>query len=154
MFFGLSTHGLCLQASRQLDPCIPFMAHNRAEAAVRVGICPIFISMPQGEFGSRGFILFPEEVPIGTIEVRSLSAACRIHLEYPNVATRHRNGMPATAWKKYVKTYSLKNLPPSVYSGTFLFSGLPVILLINAKHDMLIAPAPFLWGRRSLVVRR
>ena len=104
-------------------------------------------------FGSRGFYIVCEEVPLGTPEspliVCGLSDTLR---ECPNVA-KTRNGMPATAWKKYVN-FASKNLPPSVYSGTFLFSGLPVILLINAKHDMLIAPAPFLWGRRSLVVRR
>ena len=44
----------------------------------------------------------------------------------------------ATAWKKYVN-FASKNFPPSVYSGTFLFSGLLIILLINPKHDMLIA---------------
>ena len=37
--------------------------------------------------------------------------------ECPNVA-KTRNGMPATAWKKYVN-FASKNLPPSVYSGTF-----------------------------------
>jgi hypothetical protein len=46
--------------------------------------------------------------------------------------------MPATAWKKYTN-FASKNLPPSVYSGTFLFSSIPVILLIKAKQDMLIA---------------
>ena len=54
-----------------------------------------------------------------------------------------RNEMPAAAWKKYMN-FASKNLPPSVYSGTFLFSGIPVILLITAKHDMLIATVPFL----------
>ena len=29
-----------------------------------------------------------------------------------------RNEMPAAAWKKYVN-FASKNLPPSVYSGTF-----------------------------------
>ena len=57
--------------------------------------------------------------------------------ECPNVA-KTRNGMPATAWKKYVN-FASKNFPPSVYSGTFLFAGLLIILLIKAKHDMLIA---------------
>ena len=56
-----------------------------------------------------------------------------------------RNEMPAAAWKKYVN-FASKNLPPSVYSGTFLFSGLPVILLINAKHNMLIAAGSFYAG--------
>ena len=60
--------------------------------------------------------------------------------ECPNVA-KTRNGMPATAWKKYVN-FASKNLPPSVYSGTFLFSDISVILLINPKYDMLRAPIP------------
>ena len=60
--------------------------------------------------------------------------------ECPNVV-KTRNGMPATAWKKYVN-FASKNLPPSVYSGTFLFSGLLIILLITPKHDMLIVTAP------------
>ena len=38
--------------------------------------------------------------------------------------------------------FASKNLPPSVYSGTFLFSGLLIILLITPKHDMLIAAVP------------
>ena len=60
--------------------------------------------------------------------------------ECPNVA-KTRNGMPATAWKKYVN-FASKNLPPSVYSETFLFSGIPVILLITSKYNMLIATVP------------
>ena len=52
-----------------------------------------------------------------------------------------RNLMPATAWKKYTN-FAPKNLPPSVYSGTFLFSGIPVILLIPPKRSMLIATIP------------
>ena len=49
--------------------------------------------------------------------------------------------MPATAWKKYTN-FASKNLPPSVYSGTFLFSSIPVILLITPKRSMLIAAVP------------
>ena len=60
--------------------------------------------------------------------------------ECPNVA-KTRNGMPATAWKKYVN-FASKNLPSSVYSGTFLFSGIPVILLITPKRSMLIVTIP------------
>ena len=52
-----------------------------------------------------------------------------------------RNEMPAAAWKKYVN-FASKNFPPSVYSGTFLLSGLLIILLITPKHDMLIVTAP------------
>ena len=53
-----------------------------------------------------------------------------------------QNGMPATAWKKYMN-FASKNLPPSVYSGTFLFSDISVILLIRAKQDMLGAAVLF-----------
>ena len=35
-----------------------------------------------------------------------------------------------------------QDLPPSVYSGTFLFSGLLIILLITPKRSMLIAAIP------------
>ena len=38
-----------------------------------------------------------------------------------------------------IREFCFKDLPPSVYSGTFLFSGLLIILLITPKHDMLIA---------------
>ena len=60
--------------------------------------------------------------------------------ECPNVA-KTRNGMPATAWKKY-SNFASKNLPPSVYSGTFLFSGLLIILPIRVKYGMFIAAVP------------
>ena len=92
-------------------------------------------------FGSRGFYIVCEEVPLGTPEspliVCGLSDTLR---ECPNVA-KTRNGMLAAAWKKY-SNFASKNLPPSVYSGTFLFSGIPVILLIKTKHNMLIATIP------------
>ena len=102
----------------------------------------LFSIADAGEFRFARFYSVCEEVPLGTPEspliVCGLSDALR---ECPNVA-KTRNGMPAPAWKKYVN-FASKNFPPSVYSGTFLFSGIPVILLINAKHDMLIAAVPF-----------
>ena len=94
-------------------------------------------------FGSRGFYIVCEEVPLGTPEspliVCGLSDTLR---ECPNVA-KTRNGMPATAWKKYVN-FASKNLPPSVYSGTFLFSGFLVILLITSKRSLLIATISYI----------
>ena len=100
----------------------------------------IFLIADGNEFRFARFYIVCEEVPLGTPEspliVCGLSDTLR---ECPNVA-KTRNGMPATAWKKYVN-FASKNLPPSVYSGTFLFSGLLIILLIKAKHDMLIATA-------------
>ena len=59
-----------------------------------------------------------------------------------------RNGMPATAWKKYVN-FASKNFPPSFYSGTFKYLFL-IILLIRAKYAMLIATVPFS-DRRSFL---
>ena len=98
----------------------------------------IFSIADAGEFRFARFYIVYEEVPLGTPEspliVCDLSDTLR---ECPNVA-KTRNGMPATARKKYVN-FSSKNFLPSVYSGTFLFAGLLIILLIKAKHDMLIA---------------
>ena len=98
----------------------------------------LFSIADAGEFRFARFYIVCEEVPLGTPEsppiVCGLSDTLR---ECPNVA-KTQNGMPATAWKKYVN-FASKNLPPSVYSGTFLFSGIPVILLITRKRSMLIA---------------
>ena len=98
----------------------------------------IFLIADGDEFRFARFYIVCEEVPLGTPEspliVCGLSDTLR---ECPNVA-KTRNVMPATAWKKYVN-FASKNLPPSVYSGTFLFSSIPVILLIRATHAMLIA---------------
>ena len=102
----------------------------------------IFLIADGNEFRFARFYIVCEEVPLGTPEspliVCGLSDTLR---ECPNVA-KTQNGMPATAWKKYVN-FASKNLPPSVYSGTFLFSGFLVILLISTKHGMLIAAVPF-----------
>ena len=102
----------------------------------------LFSIADAGEFRFARFYIVCEEVPLGTPEnpliVCGLSDTLR---ESPNVEET-RNGMPAAAWKKY-SNFASKNLPPSVYSGTFLFSGIPVILLIKTKHNMLIATIPF-----------
>ena len=101
----------------------------------------IFLIADGNEFRFARFYIVCEEVPLGTPEspliVCGLSDTLR---ECPNVA-KTRNGMPATAWKKY-SNFASKNLPPSVYSGTFLFSGLLIILLITQKRAMLIATIP------------
>ena len=97
----------------------------------------MFLIADGKEFRFARFYIVCEEVPLGTPEsppiVCGLSDTLR---ECPNVA-KTRNGMPATAWKKYVN-FASKNFPPSVYSGTFLFSGISVILLITQKGAMLI----------------
>ena len=102
----------------------------------------LFSIADAGEFRFARFYIVCEEVPLGTPEspliVCGLSDTLR---ECPNVA-KTRNGMPATAWKKYVN-FASKNLPPSVYSGTFLFSDISVILLIRAKHAVLSATVLF-----------
>ena len=92
----------------------------------------LFSIADAGEFRFARFYIVCEEVPLGTPEspliVCGLSDTLR---ECPNVA-KTRNGMPAAAWKKY-SNFASKNLPPSVYSGTFLFSSIPVILLITKR---------------------
>ena len=103
----------------------------------------IFLIADGNEFRFARFYIVCEEVPLGTpkspLIVCGLSDTLR---ECPNVA-KTRNGMPATAWKKYVN-FASKNLPPSVYSETFLFSGIPVILLITQKNSILIATIPYI----------
>ena len=42
-----------------------------------------------------------------------------------------------------IREFCFKDLPPSVYSGTFLFSGISVILLITPKRITLIAAISF-----------
>ena len=101
----------------------------------------MFLIADGKEFRFARFYIVCEEVPLGTPEsppiVSGLSDTLR---ECPNVA-KTRNWMPATAWKKFMN-FASKNLPPSVYSGTFLFSSLLIILLIIQKRSMLIATIP------------
>ena len=115
--------------------------HNRAKPMSELPSA-IFLIADGNEFRFARFYIVCEEVPLGTPEspliVCGLSDTLR---ECPNVA-KTRNGMPATAWKKYMN-FASKNLPPSVYSGTFLFSGISVILLITPKRTTLIAAIPF-----------
>ena len=105
--------------------------HNRAKPMFELPSA-IFLIADGNEFRFARFYIVCEEVPLGTPEsppiVCGLSDTLR---ECPNVA-KTRNGMPATAWKKYVN-FASKNLPPSVYSGTFLFSGFLIILLIPQR---------------------
>ena len=102
----------------------------------------IFLIADGNEFRFARFYIVCEEVPLGTPEspliVCGLSDTFR---ECSNVEET-RNGMPAAAWKKYMN-FASKTLPPSVYSGTFLFSGISVILLITPKRITLIAAIPF-----------
>ena len=114
--------------------------HNRAKPMFEPASA-IFSIADAGEFRFARFYIVYEEVPLGTPEspliVCGLSDTLR---ECPNVA-KTRHGMPATAWKKYTN-FASKNLPPSVYSGTFLFSGLLIILPIRVKYGMFIAAVP------------
>ena len=114
--------------------------HNRAKPMSELPSA-MFLIADGNEFRFARFYIVCEEVPLGTPEspliVCGLSDTLR---ECPNVA-KTRNGMPAAARKKYVN-FASKNLPPSVYSGTFLFAGLLIILLITPKRDMLIAAVP------------
>ena len=102
--------------------CVPYWhlwtKHNRAKPMFELPSA-IFLIADGNEFRFARFYIVCEEVPLGTPEspliVCGLSDTLR---ECPNVA-KTRNGMPAAARKKYVN-FASKNLPPSVYSGTFL----------------------------------
>ena len=102
----------------------------------------LFSIADAGEFRFARFYIVCEEVPLGTPESPPIvSGVSDMHpSDCPNVEET-RSGMPATVWKKYVN-FAPKNLLPSVYSGTFLFSGFLVILLITPKRSMLIVAVP------------
>ena len=125
--------------------CRCWIKHNRAKPMSELPSA-IFLIADGNEFRFARFYIVCEEVPLGTPEspliVSNLSDTLR---ESPNVA-KTRNGMPATAWKKYVN-FASKNFPPSVYSGTFLFSGIPVILLITPKRLCLLRQFLFTGNR-------
>ena len=93
------------------------------------------------EFRFARFYIVCEEVPLGTPESPLIVCGLSDTLRECSNVEETRNEMPAAAWKKYVN-FASKNLPSSVYSGTFLFSGIPVILLITPKRSMLIATIP------------
>ena len=103
----------------------------------------IFLIADGNEFRFARFYIVCEEVPLGTPESPLIVCGLSDTLRECSNVEETRNPMPAAAWKKYMN-FASKTLPPSVYSGTFLFSGIPVILLITAKHDMLLATVSFL----------
>ncbi len=86
--------------------------------------------LPSAIFNSRWqrvqfarFYIICEEVPLGTSE--SPLIVCGFgYTSSVQIGTRRWD---ATAWK-YVN-FASKNFPPSVYSGTFLFSGILIIYL-------------------------
>ena len=92
--------------------------HNRAKPMFELPSA-IFLIADGNEFRFARFYIVCEEVPLGTPESPPIvSGVSDMHpSDCPNVA-KTRNGMPATAWKKY-SNFASKNLPPSVYSGTF-----------------------------------
>ena len=122
--------------------------HNRAKPMFEL-TSAIFLIADGNEFRFARFYIVCEEVPLGTPESPPIvSGVSDMHpSDCPNVEET-RNLMPATAWKKYTN-FALKNLPPSVYSGTFLFSGIPIILLIFLKENGTISRRPALLRVRS-----
>ena len=113
----------------------------------------IFLIADGNEFRFARFYIVYEGVQLVRPESPPIvSGVSDMHpSDCPN-AEETRNPMPATAWKKYTN-FASKNLPPSVYSGTFLFSGIPVILLIIPKRSMLIATIPFSDALLSIPLR-
>ena len=105
--------------------------------AINVAICHIFNSRCRRVRFARFYIVC-EEVPLGTPESPPIVCGLSDTLRESSNVAKTRNGMPSAAWKKYVN-FASKNLPSHVYSGTFLFSTILIILLINAKYDKLNA---------------
>ena len=101
----------------------------------------LFSIADAGEFRFARFYIVCEEVPLGTPESPLIVCGLSDTLRECSNVEETQNGMPATAWKKYMN-FASKNLPPSVYSGTFLFSGLLIILLITQMRSVLIATIP------------
>ena len=98
----------------------------------------LFSIADDGEFRFARFYIVCEEVPLGTPESPPIVCGLSDTLRESSNVAKTRNGMPSAAWKKYVN-FASKNLPSHVYSGTFLFSTILIILLINAKYDKLNA---------------
>ena len=93
----------------------------------------IFLIADGNEFRFARFYIVCEEVPLGTPESPLIVCGLSDTLRECSNVEETLNEMPAAAWKKYVN-FASKTLPPSVYSGTFLFSSLLIILLINPKE--------------------
>ena len=103
----------------------------------------LFSIADANEFRFARFYIVCEEVPLGTPESPLIVCGLSDTLRECSNVEETRNEMPAAAWKKYMN-FASKNLPPSVYSGTFLFSGIPVILLITSKRSLLIATISYI----------
>ena len=92
----------------------------------------VFSIADANEFRFARFYIVCEVVPLGTLEspliVCGLSDTLR---ESPNVEET-RNEIPAAAWKKYLN-FASKKLTAIWLFRNFLFSVLPVILLITTK---------------------
>ena len=102
----------------------------------------LFSIADANEFRFARFYIVCEEVPLGTPESPLIVCGLSDTLRECSNVEETRNEMPAAAWKKYVN-FASKNLPPSVYSGTFLCSTILIILLITPKRPGLIATIPF-----------
>ena len=102
--------------------CVPYghlwTKHNRAKP-MSESASALFSIADAGEFRFARFYIVYEEVPLGTPESPLIVCGLSDTLRECSNVEETQNGMPATAWKKYVN-FASKNLPPSVYSGTFL----------------------------------
>ena len=101
----------------------------------------IFSIADAGEFRFARFYIVYEEVPLGTPESPLIVCGSSDTLcECPNVEET-RNSMQTFSWKKY-SHFSPTNIP-STFPSEIPRCDLLIILLINAKHGMLIAAVPF-----------
>ena len=115
--------------------CVPYghlwTKHNRAKP-MSESASALFSIADAGEFRFARFYIVCEEVPLGTPEspliVCGLSDTLR---ECPNV---ERHGMGCQPRHGRNTWILLQRFAASVYSGTFLFSSILIILLINPKE--------------------
>ena len=106
--------------------------HNRAKPMSELASA-LFSIADANEFRFARFYIVCEAVPLGAPE--SPLIVCVLSDTPRGLSKRGKtqNSMFDAARKKS-SDFASKNFPPSVYSGTFLLSGLLIILLIKAKH--------------------
>ena len=124
--------------------CVPYghlwTKHNRAKP-MSESASALFSIADADEFRFARFYIVCEEVPLGTPESPLIVCGSSDTLcECPNVEET-RNLMQSFDRKK-CSHFSPTNIP-SAFSSEIPRCSLLIILLIKAKHDMLIAAVPF-----------
>ncbi len=102
----------------------------------------LFSIADAGEFRFARFYIVCEEVPLG--DTRKSAHCLRFVGHTPGVFKRGRDTeSDASCGMEEIHEFCFKDFAAVCLFWNFLFSGIPVILLITAKHDMLLATVPF-----------